>query len=790
MAARTNAQEVTAENGWNGTIRLGFPGRTCAILMRPLTLLPDASRPLFPLLIGLFFLPAVGHGAQKVSLPAGRTGIADLEAIRQERRGDLYIAEGDVVIRYQGMRLRADKMQYDAATYDALASGHVQFDYENQHLEADEARVNVRTGHGLFTRVRGTVRIDRKPNFNVLVTTNPLYFEAEQVERINAGTYIIRHAWMTVCLPDHPKWKFYAPRARLKLDKEVALVNANFRLFRVPLIYLPYATAPAGSNVRQSGILLPAIANSSSKGFVFGDALYWAPNPWFDTTLGAELLSRRGSSERADVRARPWENISFSYHYFGVIDRGLLQPDGTRARQGGHEERASFQALLPHGWRAVADVNELSSLTFRLAFSDTFGEAANSEVRSSSFLTNNFGGFSLNFAALSDKSFLSIEPETSVVVRSAPEARFSSVEQAPWKGLPFYFGFSAYAGAVHRADENLNTATAVQRSEFAPRVTVPLHWGSWLGVTTTAAFRSMFYGTQLQNGAVVDQGVYRNAGEFTVEIRPPALERVFEEKSSGRKWKHVIEPELTYHRVTGVVDFSRFIRYDENDTLTNTNEVEYGITQRLYRKTADGQAEEFLSWSVVQKHYFDPTFGGALVPGARNVFQALDSITPFAFADGPRNWSPIVSDLRLTPGGRYDAEFILDYDPQKKKVTSIGSLARVRPYRDFFATVAHFRMQSDPILQPLSNQIRALVGYGQLNRKGFNVSAGLNYDITQRFLQSQLVQFSYNGGCCGLALEYRRLALIPVRTENQFRISLTIANIGTFGNLRREEKVF
>jgi hypothetical protein len=29
-----------------------------------------------------------------------------------------------------------------------------------------------------------------------------------------------------------------------------------------------------------------------------------------------------------------------------------------------------------------------------------------------------------------------------------------------------------------------------------------------------------------------------------------------------------------------------------------------------------------------------------------------------------------------------------------------------------------------------------------------------------------------------------------VRTENQFRIALIIANIGTFGNLRRQEKIF
>jgi len=33
----------------------------------------------------------------------------------------------------------------------------------------------------------------------------------------------------------HPKWQFYAPNARIHLGKTVALINANFRLFRVPL---------------------------------------------------------------------------------------------------------------------------------------------------------------------------------------------------------------------------------------------------------------------------------------------------------------------------------------------------------------------------------------------------------------------------------------------------------------------------------------------------------------------------------------------------------------------------
>jgi len=57
-------------------------------------------------------------------------------------------------------------------------------------------------------------------------------------------------------------------------------------------------------------------------------------------------------------------------------------------------------------------------------------------------------------------------------------------------------------------------------------------------------------------------------------------------------------------------------------------------------------------------------------------------------------------------------------------------------------------------------------------------------------VQNQLAQVSYNGSCCGIAFEYRRLALGTIRTENQFRLALIIANIGTFGNLRRQEKIF
>jgi LPS-assembly protein len=289
---------------------------------------------------------------------------------------------------------------------------------------------------------------------------------------------------------------------------------------------------------------------------------------------------------------------------------------------------------------------------------------------------------------------------------------------------------------------------------------------------------------------VVDQSITRNTGEFEVEFRPPTLERYFYRPKTHHKYKHTIEPVFTYRFVTGVNDFQRFIRYDSDATLTDTNEVEYGITQHLYLKDGDDQPVDFLTWRLVQKHYFDPTFGGALVPDQRNVFEALDSITPFAFAATARNWSPIVSDITLTPGGKYDAESIIEYDPQLDKVTTIGTLLKVKPFSEFYATVADFRLQGNPLVQPPSHQIRGIIGYGDLVRKGFNVSAGLSYDILTDTLLNQFVQVSYNGGCCGLSVEYGRFNLATVRSENQFRVGLILANIGTFGNLRRQEKIF
>src|SRR5262245_11643739 len=111
----------------------------------------------------LRLLPIISDScaSQQVRLPSPHGQYAELSSEGpQKRQGDLFIADKNVDLQYAGMRLRADHLEYNDKTRDALAQGHVQFDYENQHLEGDEARYNFTSGIGKFTNVRGTVKIE------------------------------------------------------------------------------------------------------------------------------------------------------------------------------------------------------------------------------------------------------------------------------------------------------------------------------------------------------------------------------------------------------------------------------------------------------------------------------------------------------------------------------------------------------------------------------------------------------------------------------------------------------
>ena len=88
------------------------------------------------------------------------------------------------------------------------------------------------------------------------------------------------------------------------------------------------------------------------------------------------------------------------------------------------------------------------------------------------------------------------------------------------------------------------------------------------------------------------------------------------------------------------------------------------------------------------------------------------------------------------------------------------------------------------------HQFRINAAYGTPSKRGFSSAAAVGFDAQLGFLQYGAIQSTYNWDCCGVSMEFRRFALGSVRNENQYRFMFSLANIGAFGNLRKQERLY
>ena len=281
----------------------------------------------------------------------------------------------------------------------------------------------------------------------------------------------------------------------------------------------------------------------------------------------------------------------------------------------------------------------------------------------------------------------------------------------------------------------------MERLEFYPRISLPLQWEGF-HLTPVLGYRVQHYGKQKEEGQISGQALNRGIGDLSVELALPALSKVF--ASVGPLYKgplrHVIEPKVTFHYVNGVRDFADTLLFDESDLVTNTNALEYSITNRLFAKRQAGASpQEVLSWELKQQYYFDPAFGGALQPGQRNVFLSTLDFSGNAFLDTSRRFSPIVSVLRFRPLAHYDIEYREDYDTTLHRFTNGGILANATWGRKF-ASVSEFLVRPSDVISSPSDQVHFSIGYGSLGRTGFNGVFTGAYDIRAGFLQFSAFQ--------------------------------------------------
>ena len=762
---------------------------------------------------------------------------ADTQSYVKTKAANLYTLVGHVVIHYRDYVIQADRATYNQATSDVVAEGHLQLDGgpDDAHFLASHGTMNLDAHTGHFYDVAGTLEGQRlQHNQKILNSSNPFAVSARELIQTGPKQYHVIDGDVTSCALPNPDWQLAAKQFFLANGKATGK-SSLFELdglpivHKVPVFYLPYITHPVSSDQRQSGFLIPIFGDDTTKGLILGEEVYFVLGRSADLLLGSEYFSNRGFAPLGQFRYKGHGLDFGTVKFHSLLDR---LPGAQN--QGGVDLLVDGRRDFSPETRVVGDIEYLSSYAYRQAFEENYALAINSEVKSQLFLSHAHDalaeGITFNRYQSFESNASSATGEEEINILHLPTAQFDGIDQS-LEGTPLMWGLSATAAGLSRSEPGFETSNLVPRLDFSPHLALPVHFNGWT-LRPVVAVRDTFY-AKSQNPAPLgelptqrDASLNRKDFEATIDLRPPALERDFTapwlERLFGGELRHAIEPAVRYRYVRGIDNFNSVLRFDDTDVVSDTNEVEYSLTQRLFlrhlkqhRCTGDaalgpddlcgGETVDWLSWQVAQKFFFQPDFGGAITPGTRNVLDTTLDLSAVAFLEHPRSYSPVISRLHARTSSDTDLEWDVDYDAKTGRLDSSNIFGAYHK-GDYTFTVGDAHLHTVTAATPPNlpqaptatapttpltdfNQLRFSAIYGSPAKLGLSTGVTSGYDFTLDQWQYYGVQGSYNWNCCGLSFELRHYSLGSVRDDTEKLYSFTLAGVGAAGSLKRAERV-
>ncbi len=687
----------------------------------------------------------------------------------QEQAGDLYTAKGRVYIAYKDMAMSADEASYNKTTQRGYVSGNIRFTQNDQWLICSKAEFAFASETAIFYDASGYT--DRQ--FSIVSRT---------IRKTGPKTYRTEQSVVTTCSGNQPKWSFSSSRSDIRVDHTARLHGTVFKIKGVPVFYFPYLIIPLEKKTRSSGFMPFRTGTSTTKGRLISQGYYQTFGKSSDLLIYGDYFTLRGLAVGGEYRIRPNPTTRFDIEAYGI---------GDKLNQGGVQLIVDGESLLKNGWRAVARVNITSSFSFRQAFAENFRSATVSQEHALAFLNKNHESFSTNISFQRDEV---VFPVHSLVTKKLPSLEFQSLG-TPLGRSPFILSFRASLDGMSRQDSTMETEKMIQRLDFYPRLALRLPSLLGFSIAPSAGVRETYYGAQMAEDSpgTVNRRLIRRYADLSVDLRTPVLEKDFSSSWLGR-FRHAVEPFATYRRISGIKNFDKIIRFDEQDAIANTNEIEYGIVNRFFKERPSGAgSQERFQWmavKLIEKYYFDPTFGDAFRQGRLNAFYPLDTATGLYQTGIMRNFSPISAIVQLSPQKGIHYDFRADFDPESKRWRNESFSAVWQQDRFSFAG-AFFRLhppEQEPQEILVGNTFQGQIDYGSLNR-GFSTSFSMSYNIQTSELLNSLTRATYIWDCCGLSAEFNQYALRD-RTESRFSFSFTLKGIGSFGNLKRSENIF
>ena len=477
---------------------------------------------------------------------------ATLIADRVQVQGNAnLVAEGNVEVLYNGVRLSAARILYDRDTDSLQITGPIRIDEgERFTIVADSAELDGDLENGILQSAR-------------LVLDQQLQLAAAEITRVD-GRYT--QLYKTVASSCHvceknpvPLWQIRAEKViHDQVERQLYFDNATVRVAGFPIFYLPRLRLPDPTLKRATGFLIPELRTTSRLGTGFKIPYFIALGDHRDLTVTPYLSSGTATLELGYRQA--FRNGALSIN--GAYTSDDILPGQTR---GYVFAEGAFR--LKNDYRLSFDVESTSDDSYLLDYGYSDKDRLDSAIALERTKRNtDFSANLVHFRSLRTTESNSTQP--TLVGDVVYQRRFQPTSLGGWANL------SLEAHSHYRtSDLNIDSADAdtIVDGRDVTRASARLDWKrSWIfanGIEATAEteFNADVY--SIDQDATSPSSVTRFTPLGAVSLRWPHT------KTTARGVSHVIEPmvQFVYSNDFGTAapnEDSTHVEFDEGNLFS------------------------------------------------------------------------------------------------------------------------------------------------------------------------------------------------------------------------------
>lgn len=294
--------------------------------------------------------------------------VVDADIVEYDNGQNILVAKGNVDIVREEYRLKSDKVIYYKDTNRAYAYGNVQVVYKNQDTINSDF-----------------VELDNNAKELIAYMANALldkenHFIAEKISYRHGNLTVFEKVSYTpcpVCEGRSPQWQISSSKVVYEKEKDTSYWNNLFKVYGVPVFYLPYMRAPSPDAPYKSGFMIPSQYKSNR---VYGHSItvpyYFRISDNKDLLYSPMITSKKGIVHQVKFR-HLLEKGSYSLGGNYIKTRkssGVGIPDHRYHAKG----EISYQ--LSDKWSVAAKVDRVSDKAYLHNYWDNSPNYLNSNI--------------------------------------------------------------------------------------------------------------------------------------------------------------------------------------------------------------------------------------------------------------------------------------------------------------------------------------------------------------------------------------------------------------------------